>query len=60
MGHAEAGPPELRGRPMLENCVPSTGRTERLRFSGSAGVMTTACLKEDTTRNTGSPSGAGA
>jgi hypothetical protein len=30
-------------------------RTERLRLSDSAGVMTTACLKEDTTRNTGSP-----
>jgi hypothetical protein len=30
-------------------------RTKRFGFFDSAGVVTTACLKEETTRNTGSP-----
>jgi len=53
-----ADPPEIRGRPELSEIFLPRGRIERQESDGPTGVVTTACLKEETMGNTGSPDGA--
>jgi len=55
-----ADPPEIRGRLALSGAFLPYGRIERQESDGPTGVMTTACLKEETMGNTGSPDGANA